>query len=99
MDGLEKLLYGSLALVFAGVATVGALSFPYRDPQGARDALENTATLKNVQILDGRDWMGRCGGDYLFRTKFKATNDKGEQVQGLVCRDLFRSQVTVVYRK
>ncbi|MEZ0223057.1 MAG: hypothetical protein ACAH83_00760 [Alphaproteobacteria bacterium] len=86
-------------LTFAfGVAILGvngAMGFPYRDPEGARDTLEKTTDLKDIKILKQRAWTG-CGTGDMWKTKFEALNDKGQKVEGTVCKGPFKG-ATVRY--
>lgn len=90
MDGIGGLVKATLMLAFTGVATVGALSFPYRDPAGARDTLEKTTSLQKIEIKDSRAWFGGCGSGDFFKTKFKAVSEKGQPVEGIVCRGILK---------
>lgn len=79
----------TISLVF-GIA--GAIAFPYQDKEGAKDVLEKTTDLKNITIKDERDsWLvPSCGKGDLIRTRFTATNTKGQEINGTVCKGLFK---------
>ncbi|MEZ0226882.1 MAG: hypothetical protein ACAH83_20175 [Alphaproteobacteria bacterium] len=99
MDGAVTFLKMGLTMAFAAVAALGVLTFPYRDPLGARNTLQNEAALKNVQIQEGRAWFSGCGRGYVFKTKFNAVNANGQPVKGVVCKDLWGSRNSVLYKK
>lgn len=79
----------TISVVFCGVS---AISFPYQDKEGAKDVLEKTTDLTNITIKDERDsWLvPSCGKGDLIRTRFTATNTKGQEVNGTVCKGLFK---------
>jgi hypothetical protein len=99
IDGVEGLVKLGLGALFGMAVLAGAANFPYRDPAGARDTLQNTAALTNVEIQEGRVWFAGYGGRCTFRTKFKAANSNGQEVKGFVCKGLFGSQTSIVYKK
>ncbi|TAL39542.1 MAG: hypothetical protein EPN97_02465 [Alphaproteobacteria bacterium] len=89
-DGIEGLFKLGLGAVFGMAVLAGAANFPYRDPAGARDTLEKTTALQNIEIKDSRAWFGGCGSGDFFKTKFKAVNEKGQPVEGIVCKGILK---------
>jgi hypothetical protein len=83
------------AFLVASIALTGAAAFPYRDAEGAKATVEKTTTLHDVTIKDERSLFG-CGKGDLYRTKFSAVNDKGQKVDGIVCKGIFKGS-TVRY--
>lgn len=78
-----------VAFLAAGIALTGAAAFPYRDAEGAKATVEKTTTLQQVTIKDERSFFG-CGKEDVYRTKFSAVNEKGEKVDGIVCKGIFK---------
>lgn len=70
-------------------ALAGAVGFPYQDRAGAKETLETATNLHDIQIRDERAWFD-CGKGDLFKTKFAAKNDKGQEVDGVVCKGLLK---------
>jgi len=78
-----------VAFLAAGIALTGAAAFPYRDAEGAKATVEKTTNLQQVTIKDERSIFG-CGKEDMYRTKFSAVNEKGEKVDGIVCKGIFK---------
>lgn len=60
--------------------------------QDAERALK-AAGFSNIHT-DGFAWFA-CGRDDFYRTKFSATNPKGDKVYGVVCSGLFFKNATI----
>lgn len=77
------------AFYIAAAALGVASCYPWQDADGARDTLSKGTELTDVQIKDKLAWFS-CGKGDLFQTPFTATNAKGQKVDGVVCKGLFK---------
>lgn len=78
------------------LCAVAAMAFPYRDAEGAKETLQKGTELTDIQIKEDRSFFG-CGKGDIFRTTFTAKNTKGQQVDGVVCKGLFKGS-TIRYQ-
>lgn len=74
-------------LTAAAIAAAALLLIACDDPDGARRALK-AAGMTDIRT-EGYAWLG-CGKDDTFKTRFTATNPRGERVSGVVCTGWFK---------
>jgi hypothetical protein len=82
-----------MKLTFKSVATPLILGAALLAATGCTDATTATRALENQGLtpveVGGYAWLS-CGKDDAFRTKFTATNVKGQTVTGAVCSGWFK---------
>ena len=85
MSKLERIT--NTFLLVAGLAVPTTLIVGFEDQEGARETLENADYV--VTEVGGKDYFS-CGNGDIYRTHFKALNQKGKEVEGTVCKGLFK---------